>query len=534
MLCRRCECGGRHWHAEPRAFSCSSSQSVAGSSLSNMNSKKKDLSTAARKLAGVMNSLKEELECSICHHMMTDVRRVTCGHWFDLNCIEQAIKNRPPGQRSGSCPDCGHGINKRSLKEDDVMQVLVDKVREGHTLVKEYGLESEGRQVDDSSASSASSTASGSSSSTSSQEAPSKKEIQTRSKAKAVSVVKVPPVPKGGKKGGRKPKNDVPAQQPVQVLDKAVEAVREPEATEAAETETAVESLSTAPVVNSPLRDENEDFTLCFEYLVDPNLTGTPPTPDASFGGLAEHCLQESGLHNETLPFPYDHSFASMPGCAASGQAVSSADQPPIHSMRKRLFEPKSDLSESSSEASGGAEGSGAPNVDTFRSAISSPVTRGSQKSLSDVKLSDLSKASSHTSQFFENWPYQKSQESAEKQDDAERHLESSRAAKSPATLVPDRNSIRSLSPMPSFLAISPRTSQSPFAHPKARVSTSQATQTSPLHVCSQNESDRRRSSQMNEISRRRSCSSDHLQDFMRQVVAPTLREVISDVLNKQ
>lgn len=492
-----------------------------------------DLKVAARKFAALFNSLKGELECGICHEVMTDVRRVTCGHWFDLPCIEEAIKNKPAGQRNGACPDCGHGINKRSLKEDDQFQAIADIVREAHALTEEYGLQSVGQQEDmNSSSGSATDESVASSSSSSSQESTPEK---PKRRVKGGKYGKTPVSKKGSKEQD---------EQPVEAVGKTPSA-KEPKprvtrSQKAKSQESVPQNLEPSmPVMDTPPKDDS--LVLDFDDLADKafaDLDGNPHTPDISFETLVKECQgeEEEKAHPTSTPIEQFHSLHdSIAGSVISHKSF--ADPDASHAeVSRRLFDQsqKSNLSDSSSdeeedEAAAASEAdAAAAQLDQFRSAGQSPAAPANKVTAS---LSDLSKESSDPSQFFKKWPYTKSPGS-ELLDEGSEETETARhpdgQEDAVAAGVQNQSNGGVMSPIPSFLGIMSPLSQG--AVTPARVS-SQGTQTSP--VAKDSESGRI-SLSFNESSRRRSCSNEQLQGFMRSVLEPTLREVLTDVISKQ
>lgn len=134
----------------------------------------------------MINKLDHEMICTKCHCLIVDCRRATCGHWFCQSCVEDLIKNKPAGQRSVPCPDCDHPIIKRSMKEDDMVQVAIDVITQMKDLIRAAGLADDRQNDEDEAADSSdpesesSSSSSESSSSSSEEESPPEKKNKKR------------------------------------------------------------------------------------------------------------------------------------------------------------------------------------------------------------------------------------------------------------------------------------------------------------------------------------------------------------------
>ena len=94
----------------------------------------------AKRLSKYVAQMRDRLTCSICEMMLTDCRRVTCGHWFCADCIEQHIKDKPKNARA-QCPTCNKNITKASLKEDDQIEDVIDILKNCLDILQDEGLD---------------------------------------------------------------------------------------------------------------------------------------------------------------------------------------------------------------------------------------------------------------------------------------------------------------------------------------------------------------------------------------------------------
>ena len=432
-------------------------------------SSKVDMANVAAKLAAIINKLDAELMCGICNHTMVDCRRVTCGHWFCMLCMEDVFKNRPAGQRTAVCPDCGHGINRRSLKEDDVMQVIIERVAEAKQIVDDNGLAKAGQSADRNSSSSDGSSFSSAATSSLSEDTP-----------------------------PEKAKQKAPAKEPA--------AARSDEAKR--ESEEADEAAAAASRSGS-MREED-----------------LPATPDVSFETLVElsrpsHVLKSTPVTATPVSSHLSTGRRSDRIADLSKSGISNAS---INASKKKLFDGEDCLSESSSESEHEQDAAHDDEVAAcFRSGSTTPARKGLDMD-GDTSV-DYSKQSSHTSQFFANWPYvspvletgsgQKSGGKEEKNKNVV--IETGRADGSPD--AGPNGELQKLSPAPSFMATSPWSQATASnAKPVMDMTFSVGTQTSTLR---------------SEISDRISGSFNtqlELESFIHNVIKPALRETLSDV----
>lgn len=473
------ERGGRRRHllpagpsssSLPSSCSCKSHRSSGSivprfSTCSRMSSNV-NMAEVAERLAAIINKLDTELTCGVCNRTMVDCRRVTCGHWFCLICIEETIKNRPAGQRSAECPDCGHAVVKRWLKEDDLMQVVLEKVAAAKQIVDESGLEKAGR-VDDSSDS------------------------------------------------------------PISFSSDATSSVSEDTPPKQAKKKVVPEKQAAKPVDDSDrLRKDSEEGDSAAAGLASIDPDGLPATPDVSFDARGDRSLSLKVINSTPFTATPNSSHLSA-GLRSGDRSKSRISTASINASKKKLFEKGDGLSESSSDP-------GDEVATCFRS--SSPVIPSPAGVAADLRSEtspEYSKQSSHTSQFFEKWPYKSPapitpaaagqvlrqvetpSETSQKQIPGEPvNKEETETGRSEEPALGTANAgMQIMSPMPSFLAIS---SWTDVAEPeaKAEATVSRGTQTTTLS------------------DRRSTVSQAELETFMHKLINPVVRETLVEVQN--
>ncbi len=83
----------------------------------------------------VLQQFRDEAKCSVCLSVINDVSALPCQHYFCRTCIEQCSKRE--------CPACRKPFQKRQIKQDQQLNLVVSLFRDLYNQVAQHNTEFE-------------------------------------------------------------------------------------------------------------------------------------------------------------------------------------------------------------------------------------------------------------------------------------------------------------------------------------------------------------------------------------------------------